>query len=450
MTARLNERSRETYMKEPRKMRQHTPAKGGTLSRYLAIGALVLALPIVACEGLLDVKDPSNLTADDFEEAIPVDLVTNGVRGEFQSMFDYYILYTGMLADEFVLAGTFPYRQEFDDRMIFDNNSGLLGDVYNPMSRTRFMADTGVVLLENAIGGDLAGITDDELREAAAEAKYYGGYIRMLFAESFCESAIAGGPALDSDARMEDALSFFVDAETRAQATGQDDFVAAARLGQARANMWLRNFSAASAAAAQVPDDFTYYSIYSNNSIGQKSKVVRYTWAINEVIRWTVGDGTFEGNNFERWPYFDEWVSLGLLASEPTLQSFNPAVPVAQQKKYDTGDTPIAMSSGTEAQLIVAEVLLRSGDLAGAAAIVNQFRADNWGLPAIAFSGVLVDDLELMARERSRELWLTGERLSTLRRYLVDGLDLFPDRAGTDTCLPVPLQEKAANENIPS
>jgi hypothetical protein len=212
----------------------------------------------------------------------------------------------------------------------------------------------------------------------------------------------------------------------------------------------LRNFSAASAAAAQVPDDFVYYSIYSNNSIGQKSKVVRYTWAINEVIRWTVGDGTFEGNNFERWPYFDEWVSLGLLASEPTLQSFNPAVPVAQQKKYDTGDTPIAMSSGTEAQLIIAEALLRSGDLAGAATIVNQFRADNWGLPAIAFSGVLADDLELMARERSRELWLTGERLSTLRRYLVDGLDLFPDRAGTDTCLPVPLQEKAANENIPS
>jgi len=106
------------------------------------------------------------------------------------------------------------------------------------------------------------------------------------------------------------------------------------------------------------------------------------------------------------------------------------------------------MGQGVEAELITAEVLLRSNDLAGAAAIVNQLRADNWGLGAIAFSGVLTDDLELMARERSRELWLTGERLATLRRYLDDGLDLFPDRAGTDTCLPVPLQEKAANPNI--
>ncbi len=56
--------------------------------------------------------------------------------------------------------------------------------------------------------------------------------------------------------------------------------------------------------------------------------------------------------------------------------------------------------------------------------------------------------VEVMARERSRELWMTGERLPTLRRYLVDGLDLFPDRTGTDTCLPIPLQEKAANPNI--
>ena len=43
---------------------------------------------------------------------------------------------------------------------------------------------------------------------------------------------------------------------------------------------------------------------------------------------------------------------------------------------------------------------------------------------------------------------LSGERLATLRRYYDDGLDLFPDRSGTDTCLPIPLQEKAANPNI--
>jgi hypothetical protein len=429
-------------------MRQFSSARHGRLSRYLAIGALVLTLPTVACEGILDVKDPANLTADDFEGAIPVSLVTTGIRGEFQGMFDYYTLYTGMLADEFILAGTFPYRQEFDDRRVFDNNAGLLNDVYNPLSRSRFMADTGVVMLEAAIGTDIDGVTDAELREAIAIGSYYGGYSRLLLAESFCESAIAGGPALSSDARMTDALSLFVTAETQAQAAGLDTLVAAARLGQARANLWLRNFTAASTAAAQVPVGFVYNSLYSNNSIGQKSKVARYTWGINEVIRFTVGDGTSTGANNEVWPYLAEWVSLGLLASEPTAQSFNPSVPVTQQKKYPVGDAPIAMASGAEAELIMAEALLRANDLGGAATIVNHLRLDNWGLAPIAFSGVLTDDLEVMAQERSRELWLTGERLATLRRYLGDGVDLFPDRDGTDTCLPIPLQEKAANPNI--
>jgi hypothetical protein len=270
----------------------------------------------------------------------------------------------------------------------------------------------------------------------------------MLLAEGFCESAIAGGPALSSDARMADALALFVSAESQAQTNGQTDLVAAARVGQARAHLWLRDFTAASTVAAQVAADFEYLAVYSNNSIGQKNQIARSTWAINEVIRWTVGDGTWGGASNERYAYYDEWVSLGLLAFEPDLISFNINVPVSQQKKYDSGDDPIVIGSGAEAQLIVAEASLRANDLAGAATIVNQLRQDNWGLAAIAFSGTLTDDLAIMARERARELYITGERLPTSRRYLVDGLDLFPTHSGTDTCMPVPLQEKDANENI--
>lgn len=429
-------------------MRRFSPARRGWVSRYLALGALVLALPMSACEGLLDVEDPANLTADDFEESIPVSMVTSGIQGAFQGMLGYYILYTGMLTDEFILAGTFPYRAEVDDRRVFDNNSGILGSVYNPLSVSRFMADTGVVMLENAIGGG-GGVTDAELREAIAVGKYYGGFSRLLLAESFCASAIGGGPALSSDARMADALTFFVTVEAEAQANGQSDLVSAAQVGQARAHLWLRDFSAAASVASQVPADFEYLAYYSNSSIGQKNQIARQTWAINAVIRWTVGDGTWVGANNEKWPYFDEWVALGLIAPEPGLISFNINVPVTQQKKYQTGDVPIVIASGAEAELIVAEDRLRASDLAGAELIVNALRQDNWSLAPIAFTGGdLVGNLTIMARERARELYITGERLPTLRRYLEDSLDLFPVQTGTDTCFPVPLREKEANDNI--
>jgi len=90
---------------------------------------------------------------------------------------------------------------------------------------------------------------------------------------------------------------------------------------------------------------------------------------------------------------------------------------------------------------------VRAGDRGGAAALVNPLRAA-WGLPPISFPGPLAADLRIMAEERSRELFLTGERLATLRRYLKDGVDLFPaGTGGTATCFPVPQQELDTNPN---
>ncbi|HEU6450940.1 MAG TPA: RagB/SusD family nutrient uptake outer membrane protein, partial [Gemmatimonadaceae bacterium] len=102
-----------------------------------------------------------------------------------------------------------------------------------------------------------------------------------------------------------------------------------------------------------------------------------------------------------------------------------------------------------EARLIEAEVKLRGSDPGGAADIVNDLRSSHWGLGAISFSGDLATDLPVMARERARELWLTGERLPTLRRYLKDGVDLFPGgKQGDNTCFPVPQRELDTNPNF--
>ena len=411
--------------------------------RPLLLGLGILAT--VACNDLLRVDDPVNLTPDDLQEG-SVALTVNGVRGAFQSMFDYYVMHTAIVSDEMILAGTFPYRAEMDARSITSNNEGLLNDLYTPLSTARFMADTAVAILDAA-----AGTAGDEAArlEGVALSKYYAAYTRMLLAEAFCASAINGGPGLTSDDRMADALTAFQDAGSAAQAAGDAELVAASKLGEARANLWLAQYPAAAAAAAEVPDDFSFKAYYSTASVDQKNKITRLTYAIDEARRFTVGDGSLDFTGHEKWAYFDEWESLGLIEERPDLTSFNAAVPVVLQLKYPTADTPIVMASGAEARLIEAEVKLRGNDPGGAADIVNDLRDSHWDLGPISFSGDLATDLPVMARERARELWLTGERLPTLRRYLEDGVDLFPGgKQGDDTCFPVPQRELDTNPNF--
>ncbi len=409
----------------------------------LAAGVLLAG---TACNDILRVDDPVNLTPDDLK-AGSIALTVNGVRGSFQSMFDYYVLHTALITDEMVLAGTFPYRAEMDARAIATNNEGLLGDLYTPLSTARFMADTAVAILQAAQGGE--GVDETERLDGVAQSKYYGAYTRMLLAEAFCKSAINGGQGLTSDERMQDALAAFQDAGSAAQAAGRADLVAASKLGEARAQLWLGNYPAAAAAAGAVPNDLSLKSYYSTGSVAQKNKVVRVTYAIDEARRFTVGDGSLASTGNEGWPYLAEWESLGLLEERPDLISFNPAVPVVLQLKYPTADAPIVIASGNEARLIEAEVKLRDNDPGGAAGIVNDLRSSHWGLGAISFSGDLATDLPVMARERARELWLTGERLPTLRRYLKDGVDLFPGgKQGDDTCFPVPQRELDTNPNF--
>jgi hypothetical protein len=412
-------------------------------------GRLALAAGLVAlsaCSSDLQVTDPVNLTPDDLGASAPIGITINGARGAFQRAYDRHVLYTDLLSDAMVAAGTFPYQAEVDDRVIRANNEGLLGDMYVPLSVARFMADTASAILEQAKGG--AGVDESARLEAVALARYFGGYTRALLAEGYCASAIAGGAALSSDDRMKDALAVFQDAETKASAAGKADLVAAARLGQARAQLWLANYPAAATAAALVPaTGLAINAVYSNASVAQKNFIARETYGIDEAIRWSVGDGTVTFLGKEKFAYFDDFIAIGLIKRRPDLSAFNSVVPVVGQTKMLTGDAPIPMATSAEAQLIRAEAALRASDRSGAEGFVNPLRA-KWSLAGISFTGPLAADLRVLAEERARELYLTGERLTTLRRYLKDGVDLFPTgKSGTATCFPVPQQELDTNPN---
>ncbi len=418
--------------------------------------ACAVAGSMAACEDPLAIEAPGALTSDELTGPGAVNSVINGIIGDFAEAYDDYVRYATLFTDEFILAGTFPTRLEVDDRRILAINGSLNAEVYEPLSTARFSADTGVVNFTAVLSDpDFAALTD-ELGEGIAYGRFFGGYSRLLLSELYCQSAIAGGPFLSSDDRMQDALDLLIQAEAAGNDAGLSELTNAAIVGQARANLWLGNDAAAATAARRVPTGFEFVLDYSENDPVQFNEVHSLTWGRGrQVIRWTVGDGTAAERNNERFPYFDEWVSLGLIDPNPpsSFSSFNSAISVQLQLLYDDGLAPILLASKAEADLIEAEVAVRAADFLTANTRVNNLRSTNWSLPAIDFAAMttLAARLTQLAQERSRELWLTGQRQGTLRRLRAnDGIDLYPAGSSASfdqTCFPVPQQEVDNNTN---
>lgn len=455
------------------------------LLRLGLVAALAGSLGACGFKDPLRVEDPGVLTAEELTGVGAVEATVNGIIGAFQEAFDDYVRYTSLFTDEMILAGTFPTRVEVDDRRIVPSNVSLDGEVYAPIHTTRFLADQTVEDFSAAIGDPEFETVEDLLRVGTVVGRLYGAYARVLLAELYCESAIDAGPYELSDARMAEALTLFQEAEqaaadaaanvsTSARVARANNLGRAAIVGQARAHLWLGQWAEADADAARVPAGFVFNAEYSENDNPTCNEMHGSSWGrCLWVIRWTVGDGTTPERRNERFTYYDEWVALGRINPDPgpNFVSFNSAIPVRLQLQYTDGAVPIVLASKAEADMIQAEVALRNGQPGVANALVNPRRAA-WGLGAIDFAAVgdlngdatantLADQLWQLAQERNRELWLTGERQATLRRYREEfgsdnaagGLNLWPPMSGASfdqIFFPVHQQEFDNNPNTPN
>ncbi|MDH5644327.1 MAG: RagB/SusD family nutrient uptake outer membrane protein [Gemmatimonadota bacterium] len=436
-------------------VKETTTEENAMLTKYnfrrLGLVAMMAGF-VAACDNPLAVKAPGVLTADELTGPGAIGSVVNGIVGDFAEALDNYVLYTSMFTDEMILAGTFPTRKEVDERRIVPDNATVTGGLYEPIHVSRFSADTAAVNFSAAQSDpDFAAVLD-LLDEGTVYAKFYGGYSRILLAELYCESTLSAGPFLVSDDRMTEAMNLLAEAEADAAAAGLDDIENAAIVGQARANLWLGNYTAAAAHAARVDAGFEYHQAYSTNDNVQFNEVYSLTHGRGgQVIRWTVGDGTLASRNFEKFAYYDEWVALGRINPASGKRSFDSTIPVRLQLLYASGDAGILLASKAEADMIEAEAAIRAGQFTTADDLVNPYRSA-WGLTDLDFGAManLNARLTQLAQERNREMWLTGERQGTLRRLLEnDGLDLYPANggAGTQTCFPIVQQELDNNSN---
>lgn len=430
----------------------------------LLLGGLVAVAAMGCDQGILDTNDPDNVEPSDLADPASIGTLINGFIGDFSIASENYALYTGLFTDEFILSGTFPTRKEVDDRDIVPDNATLTGAMYTNIHVALQQADKAVPVLEGFQGQE--GVDEDRVAEGIALAQYYGAYMRVMLAEAYCQSILGGpdgeaAPVLPA-ARIQEALALFQTAEQSAAAAGRSDVETAARVGQARAHLWLRDFSQAATVASQVPSNFTFMADFSGNDPSQYNDVYTFTYGDQQSLRWTVGAGTEPARAMEKFAYYDEYVALGLILEQPAnFTSFDSSIEVYLQTLYGDGLVPpsgpgqtadIIMASGYEADLIEAEALVRAGDAMGAAAIVDPILAgaNPTGLTFTPsnFTGDLASDLAEIARARAAALWLTGERFGTMRRFLDDNVDLFPDRSGNDTAFPVVQQELDNNPNI--
>jgi hypothetical protein len=447
---------------------------------FVRRAALILLPLLAACDSLLDVDTSGILTPDDLDGSGPASIAPMifGVVSNYQEALDGIVEYGALISDEMIASGPFGNRQQVDGRYIQPLNFELTGAVYIPLHQARHLADTTTMVFQRRLQEPAYAEVVPDILAGIALGRLYGGYARVWLAELYCWSILTGvtpeATPLLPDQRMRQALQFLREAEAQALIAGFTEARLAALVGQARAHLWLREYDLAAAVAARVPRDFVYQAEYSQNSVQQYNEVYASTWGDASPIASTVGSGDATNRGNERFEHFDRFVNLNLITIRPLgFRAETISIPVMLQQLYKRQDSEITEASGAEAMLIRAEAAVRLGRTPEAAQLLNDLRSDyslrvalsskvelppaENQLQPLTLTGNMRADLKTIADERARELWLTGDRFVTSRRFRRDtfGIDLFPPvktliGGGDDAAFPIAQRELDANPNLGS
>jgi hypothetical protein len=414
-------------------------------ARKLSLMAAV-AFSATACEGLLSVSDPGTIQEESLTNPALETLMINGVIGEFQFAYGSYANWSSVLGDETFTDHTNVSVREFSLHNFIDLNDSNEG-VYVALHRARQSADDAVERVTGMIGATAAASSLN-----IARAYIYGGYAYTLLAEGFCETPVNLSNPLPSDSLFLRALSRFdkgiataTAGNSGANATAATDLINMAKVGAARAALKMGNPTLARTYATGVPAAYEKLAYYSANSVRENNPLNGPNRAVGGYMSMTPN---FRAMNDPRLP---------TLATSQNGLNANPIYPPRRPYMY-TGfvlgtpsiiDIPvhIKMATGLEAAYVIAEA---DGPTPATLTFVNARRAVGGQAPSAATGTALMAELR---DQRSRDFYLTGQRLGDLRRYLKAGTDLFPtgkypvfpDPYGASKCFIVPLSEKAGN-----
>ncbi len=418
-----------------------------TRKKTLPVATLALTALLAGCglDSLLSVDAPSRVVASDLEDPAAAGLLVASVANEFRCTLTYFATASALTGNEWRDASNNSVLNIWDQRVHDTSGYGSqyasadCGSnqpaIYQPLSRTRWMADLSLNLLD---GWDVSEVPDKAALQV--EAGMYAGYTYVLFGEAMCSVAFDDGPEQTPADAFNLAIQRF-DAAIAAGASG--DLLNTIQVGKARAQLNLGMTQAAATTAASVPSGFSFALNYSNTEAVTRNKQWEFNIDDENVtVAEPYRDVLHEGVPEPRIAVVDEGTT-------------NPQTGIAiwTSDKYPDASSPIEMASWEEAQLIIAEAEIESGNYGDAAAIFDALHAAQ-GLPA--YSGAL-DEPSLMAElihERAAEMYLEGHHLQDLKRL---GITLFP-ATGTDDgfggaygdqiCFDLPATEFQNNSTI--
>lgn len=437
-------------------------------------GLLLIGLMAGGC-GVLDVDNPDTVNPDDVNTPQGLTALHAGALGDFSVAYggngpagiEGQILVSGSFSDELGNSETFPTRKEYDQRAI-DLKNGTLDAVFRNLQNARRSAEVAATTLARLSASPT---TDSRITELYALT----GLTYVMMGENYCSGVpisnftAAGdlefGDPQTTQQLFERALALF---DLGLAVQGNAASTNLAKVGKGRVLLDLGRFADAAAAVAGVPVTFAYNTTHTLAVNRQQNGVFSL---LNQAERFTVADND-GGNGLAFRSAMDPRVPWARIPA--TDVGFDNATPQYDQGKYANESAPIAVATGVEAELILAEVALRTSQVTTWLDKLNALRANTALYPAALPAGFpaafpalqpLVDPgtaagrTDLMFRERAFWLYLTGHRVGDLRRLIRDygaTAAVFPGSGGApyvingnnkggvfggDVNLPVPFNE---------
>lgn len=394
--------------------------KNGSLIRRAAVvlPALGLAGALAGCgDDLLTVDNPGAVNAPELMDSTLIAELSLTALSDFQRAYDMAAYAGAILGDEAITGHNFTQWQEIDLRIVDDQND--VGGVYSSLQVARSSAEGMTERLRELLGAD-AGSSLYVARTLA-----FAGYSNLMLAETVCAAPVdPESAALSSDEIMQRALGYFDEAITVSTNAGVSYYANVARVGAARASLWLGDYARAVQYASQVPADFSAWLQYDENKDYQYNLFYGATHGTNRNLG---VDAEFRGLNDPRIMYEDSTTGHNQLTilytpyQPPSYSEFDPSTPAEFSRSTD-----IRFASGLEARYIVAEAQAAQGDPDAAIALVNE-RVAAYGGETLAATAGPEAALAALREQRSRDFFLDGHRLGDLRRYKeFYGVDEFP------------------------